>query len=87
MEGTASFGGKRTLVERQLGLPAKVRERQRHHGLLVVGSGLLPPERVGEPGGRSDVTELPLEEERLALRRLHLDPIAATDAEVELEAG
>jgi len=87
VKGEPSFGGKRPLVQGQLGPSTEVRERQRHDRFLVVGIGVLPAKRVGKPGGKSDLTKLPLQEEGVALRGLHLDPVAAADPEVELDAG
>jgi hypothetical protein len=50
------------------------------------GWGVLPHERIGEAGGRVDVAELSGEIEGIALGRLHLDPVAASPAWVEVEA-
>jgi len=60
--------------------------RIRHPILDVVGIGLFPHERVSETGRRSDFEEHARQREVVALRRLHLDPIALADARLELDA-
>jgi hypothetical protein len=65
---------------------AQIPKREHHHGLPIVGVRVLPSKRVRQPGGRVDLTELPQEEETIPFKWLHLDPITASDAHVELDA-
>src|SRR5918995_3326469 len=48
--------------------------------------GVLPDEREGEAGRRVDFAELSGQIEGIPLRRLHLDPVALSDARAELQA-
>src|SRR5215212_4956156 len=73
----ARLGLEGPLGHRHLGRLAEVAERELDQRLDVVRVGVLPHERVGEPGGRFDRAELAGEEEGLVLRRLHLDPVGA----------
>src|SRR6185369_10689985 len=55
-------------------------------GLDVVRVGVLPDERVVEPGRRLDLAELAGQVEGVAVWRLHLDPVALAGARLEAQA-
>src|SRR5215211_2130446 len=83
---TTRLGLERALSEVNLGRFTEIPKRQRDQCLYVVGIGILPAERAGEAGGWIDFSELPGQIEGVALRRLHLDPVALSDAGLELQA-
>ena len=62
------------------------RQRELHHGLAVVGVGVLPAERVHQPPIGVDLPELSGEEEAVALGWLHLDAVATSHPHVEVDA-
>ena len=61
-------------------------QRERDERLPIVGVGILIPKRVHQAVGRVDLTKLPGENERIAFGWLHLDPVATSDAHVEVDA-
>src|SRR5215217_447488 len=76
----------RALAQAGLRRSAEVPERQLDQRLDVVGIRRLPSEGMGEAAGRVDLAELAGQVEGIALGRLHLDPVAAPDARVVVEA-
>jgi len=82
----SSLGLERAVLKHQSGVLACRFEPQRDHGLLVVWVGLLPHERVDETARRFDLAKLTAEVERISLRRLHRDSVAASFPDVELQA-
>lgn len=86
VQRAARLGCERSLVDDEPGYLAP-EERERHYRLLVVGSRLLPNERVDEAPRRIDLAELAAEVEGVSGRRLHGDAVSPSIAGVELKAG
>src|SRR3954470_840940 len=73
------------LPQRDLRRVAPLLERQIDQRLDIVRIGRLPSEREREAGGRVHGAEHAVDEERLALGRLHLDAIGLTDQGAEVD--
>ena len=82
---TPRLGPEGTLPEEDLSRLAEISKRQLDQGFNIVGSWILPYERVREPRRRINFAELPSEVERIALGRLHLDSVAVSDPGVEFK--
>jgi hypothetical protein len=86
MERAAPLGGKGSLVHRELSRAAPIPKRDRDDRLAIFRVGILPSKREGQTRRCVNLAELPDEKETIPLRRLHLDPISASDTQVELDA-
>ena len=87
VERKAFLCGELALRQEDLGPLTSILERKLDYRLPVVRIGGIPPKRVRQTGGRIDLPELAREVEEVAIRRLHRDPVAASDARIELNAG
>ena len=62
---------------------SEIPQGEANHRLDIVGIWVLPDEAKCEAGGPLELEELVAQIEAVGLRRLHLDPVALSDARLE----
>jgi hypothetical protein len=85
VERVTLLRGELALGKANLGLLTSILEREGNHRLSIVRMGWIPTKRVGQTSGRFNFPELARQVEEVAIGRLHRDPIATADPQVEVD--